>query len=35
MGSNVIVFIQTFSLLIGCARVSMALCNRYVDAFKT
>ncbi|XP_078310303.1 uncharacterized protein LOC144618335 [Crassostrea virginica] len=27
MGSRLIVFLQTFSLLIGCARVSLSVCS--------
>lgn len=35
MNNSVVVFPQTFLLLIGCARVSEALCNGYVESFKT
>lgn len=34
MGTSVSVFLQTFSLLIGCVRVSVALCHGCVDPFE-
>lgn len=34
MGTSVSVFLQTFSLLIGCVRVSVALCHGCVYLFE-